>query len=96
MEIHFTCRSALIDGHEVVALTLYARTYCHLCDDMIAALQPLHSHFHFSLSIVDVDSDPRLEKLFGEKVPVLLLGETELCHYFLDVPAVTAALTKIR
>ncbi len=79
-----------------LSLTLYARTYCHLCDDMIAALQPLQICFNFAVKVVDVDSDPGLEQRFGELVPVLMHGETELCHYFLDVPAVTAALTKIR
>jgi thiol-disulfide isomerase/thioredoxin len=85
----------LTDDSEVV-LTLYGRTYCHLCDDMIAALQPLRSRFRFTLHIVDVDSDPRLEERYGEKVPVLMAGDSELCHYFLDLPAVTAVLAKIR
>jgi thiol-disulfide isomerase/thioredoxin len=79
-----------------VALTLYGRTYCHLCDDMIVALRELQNHLDFSLNVIDVDSNPQLEQRYGEKVPVLVKGDTELCHYFLDVPAVTAALTKIR
>lgn len=49
---------------------------------------------------VDVDSDPVLEGRFGERVPVLLAGTPqtpseaarELCHYFLDAPAVQAWL----
>jgi hypothetical protein len=62
-------------------LTVYSRSYCHLCDDMIAALHQLQGRY-------------------GELVPVLTAdqpeGEHELCHYFLDEPAVTAFLTKIR
>ena len=88
--------SALTDVHERFLLTLYGRRYCHLCDDMIAALQPLQSRFHFEVQVVDVDSNPELERQYGEKVPVLVLGTEELCHYFLDTATVTAALEKIR
>ena len=89
-------RSASTDNNEPPLLTLYGRRYCHLCDDMITALQPLRSRFHFELQVVDVDSHPALEQRYGEKVPVLLLRNSELCHYFLDEQAVTAALMKIR
>jgi hypothetical protein len=86
------------------ALTLYSRSYCHLCDDMIAALRQLQGRFVFEIKVVDVDSDAALEARYGELVPVLTGGvedgvngaERELCHYFLDVPAVTAFLTEIR
>jgi thioredoxin reductase (NADPH) len=63
---------------------------------MIEALRKLQGLAHFEIEIVDVDSDPRLERRHGEKVPVLAHGERELCHYRLDAPAVTAYLAKIR
>lgn len=59
---------------------------------MAAALAPLRQEFGFDLRIVDVDSDPALEERYGELVPVLMHGETELCHYFLDEKAVRAYL----
>ena len=77
-------------------LTLYGRGYCHLCDDMRQALQPLLEEFGASLVEIDVDSDPALEDRYGELVPVLLGGEDELCHYFLDAPRVRAYLLEIR
>jgi thiol-disulfide isomerase/thioredoxin len=72
--------------------TLYSRSYCHLCEDMAIALEPLRRAFGFAVHIVDVDADPALEARYGDKVPVLLHGETELCHYFLDARAVQAYL----
>lgn len=78
------------------ALTLYSRTWCHLCDDMLSGLQTLQSGLSFELTVVDVDSDPALEQRFGEWVPVLMHGERELCHYYLDSAAVTEYLRKIR
>ncbi|KMW44009.1 glutaredoxin family protein [Ralstonia insidiosa] len=80
----------------MIELTLYGRSYCHLCDDMKVALEPFQRGFSFVLHEVDVDSDPALEARFGELVPVLMTGAPdaphgeaqELCHYFLDASAV--------
>jgi thioredoxin reductase (NADPH) len=77
-------------------LTLYSRTWCHLCDDMRSGLQALQSGLAFELTVIDVDSDPALEHRFGEWVPVLMHGDRELCHYHLDSAAVTDYLQKIR
>jgi hypothetical protein len=77
-------------------LTVYGRTYCHLCDDMMAALQVLQGRFAFKLLWVDVDSDSILESRLGDKVPVLMHDDRELCHYFLDEPVVTAYLLNLR
>jgi thioredoxin reductase (NADPH) len=78
-----------------VALTLYSRSYCHLCDDMAAALEPLRSEFGFRIERVDVDRDPALEARYGARVPVLAHGEAELCHSFLDATRVRAYLARI-
>lgn len=70
-----------------VKLDLYGRTYCHLCADMERALQALQGTLGFTLDIHDVDSSAELESRFGELVPVLMAGDTEICHYFLDEEA---------
>jgi len=77
-------------------LTLYGRSYCHLCDEMLAALSPLLAEFGFAVDVVDVDSDAALEQRFGALVPVLLHADTELCHYHLDAAKVRAYFAKIR
>ena len=69
-------------------LKLYGRTYCHLCDDMLAALESLRGEHSFSLEVIDVDSDPALEAKYDELVPVLEGEGQELCHYFLDAAKV--------
>ncbi len=68
-------------------LTLYIRTYCHLCDDMRAAVEPWRARLGLELVEVDVDDDPALEERLGEKVPVLMGGEEEICHHFFDEEA---------
>ncbi|MGO4158550.1 glutaredoxin family protein [Cupriavidus sp. YAF13] len=78
-------------------LTLYGRSYCHLCEDMKIALEPLRRDFSFVLHEVDVDADPAAMARFDELVPVLMASspatpDAELCHYFLDEKRVRAWL----
>jgi hypothetical protein len=77
-------------------LTLYSRSYCHLCDEMLAALAPLRAEFGFEVDVVDVDSDAALERQFGSLVPVLMHAGVELCHYRLDAGKFRAYFAKIR
>ena len=81
-------------------LTLLARSYCHLCDEMLAALRPLAAARGVVVTVVDVDTEPALERAFGDRVPVLFAGEpaegVELCHYRLDRLRVEAALADAR
>jgi len=80
----------------LLRFTLYGRSHCHLCDDIFAALAPLRSEFGFLLEVIDIDSDPVLERRFDTLVPVLMHAGTELCHYHLDTGKVRAYLAKIR
>ena len=77
-------------------LTVYSRAWCHLCDDLLAALAPIAARYGTPVEVIDVDSDAALEALHGERVPVLFADGTELCHYHLDTERVTAALDAYR
>lgn len=77
-------------------LTLLGREYCHLCEDMLASLKQLQGRYDFDVEVVDVDRHPKLEEKWGALVPVLLDGERELCHYYLDVEVVGARLERMR
>jgi glutaredoxin-like protein DUF836 len=79
-------------GDERPSLTLVVRAYCHLCDEMREAVQPLADNAGLALHEIDVDSDPALEARWGELVPVLLAGGRELCHYRLDRAALSGYL----
>ena len=79
-----------------IELTMISRSYCHLCHDMEVALVPLAAEFGAMVTVVDVDADPALEARYDELVPVLLHGETELCHYFLDEAKTREYLAGIR
>lgn len=77
---------------KTASLTLYGRVWCHLCEDMRVALEPLLAEFGAQLMVIDVDSDPALEARYNEWVPVLVCDGVELCHYHLDEARVRAAL----
>ncbi|RMG27491.1 MAG: glutaredoxin family protein [Gammaproteobacteria bacterium] len=74
-------------------VVLYGREGCHLCEDMRAALQPWISAGHIRLRWVEIDRDPALRARYGTRIPVLCLGEREICHYHLDPVALEAALS---
>lgn len=77
--------------------TLYSRSYCHLCQDMLDALLLLQPPGKpFTVDVIDIDESPDASLLtrFDELVPVLFadLAQPELCHYFLDEQAVRRCL----
>ena len=54
------------------------------------------ARYDFDIEVVDVDRHPKLEERWGDKVPVLLDGDRELCHYYLDHEAVDARLARMK
>ena len=78
----------------VPVLTVYERADCHLCEDMLHTLSEWRAELEFEIERVDVESAPELVARYGPKVPVLALGSTEVCHYFLDLDALRRALAK--
>lgn len=77
-------------------LSLYSRAYCHLCDDMRAAVEALRDEFRFDLEVLDVDADPELTERYNELVPVLEAEGVELCHYHCDEAKVREYLGRFR
>jgi hypothetical protein len=77
-------------------LTLLSRAYCHLCDEMRDAALPMAQVQGAALVEVDVDDDPDLEAVYGDRVPVLMLGPPAdgvvLCQHRFDPAAVESAL----
>ena len=83
-------------NRERARLTVYSRAWCHLCDDLLRALRPICEEYDAEIEVIDIDSHPQFEEAHGERVPVVVGGETELCHYFLDTAAVRAYLLNFR
>jgi hypothetical protein len=74
-----------------IHFTLYSRSWCHLCEDMLGALRACMARLGlpYTVDVVDVDADPALVARFDTLVPVLYgdLDAPALCHYHLDEAA---------
>ena len=77
-------------------LTLFVRQDCHLCAEMHRELLGLAGRYEFGIEIVDIDVDRDLVARYGHKVPVLVGGEEEICHYFLDEQQLAEYLSRAR
>ncbi|HET7731052.1 MAG TPA: glutaredoxin family protein [Usitatibacter sp.] len=77
-------------------LTVLSREYCHLCEELVTALERFQGRYSFDIEVIDVDRHPALEEKWGDKVPVLLDGEREICRYYLDHDAVDARLSRMK
>lgn len=74
-------------------LTLYVRAGCHLCEDMHDQLFELLEPGSFTVKTVDIDASEALREQYNELVPVLEHNHSEICHHFLDLKALRAALS---
>ena len=64
---------------EPIALRLYTRPGCHLCDELEQEIARTLPRGGYSLERVDVDSDRALKKRYGLRIPVLSFdGQFEL------------------
>ncbi len=67
----------------MLALTIYSRPGCHLCDDMKALVERVVEERGEPVTVdaVDVSADPELESRYGLEIPVLLLNGTKIAKY---------------
>jgi predicted thioredoxin/glutaredoxin len=68
-------------------LQVVHREDCELCDEMLRELEALGRSVALPpVEVVDVDSDPVLQRRHGLDVPVLLLDGSVVCRHRLDAP----------
>jgi len=82
------------DRKSEMQLTLYLRRDCHLCAEMHRELLDFPLPPAFTLELVDIDGDADLVARYDHKVPVLVGGDEEICHYFLDEPQLAEYLSR--
>jgi glutaredoxin len=67
--------------HEII---VYSRKQCHLCDEVKEKLQRLASRAQFQWREIDIDSDPELQRLYNDEVPVVFVNGRKAFKYTLD------------
>jgi glutaredoxin len=65
----------------VIALTIYSRPGCHLCEEMKAVVDTVARSIPLSLEEVDISTDPALEARYGLEIPVLLVDGRKAAKY---------------
>jgi glutaredoxin len=65
----------------VIALTIYSRPGCHLCDEMKAIVRRAAEMIPLDLRDVDISTDPQLEAQYGLEIPVLLVNGRKAAKY---------------
>jgi hypothetical protein len=60
----------------VIAITLYSRPGCHLCDEMKIVVQRVarSASEPVTIEILDISTDATLEARYGLEIPVLLIN----------------------
>jgi len=74
-------------------ITVYSRRGCHLCDELLEALEPL-VRGQALVRVEDVDTKPEWVELYGLLVPVVYYAGSEICHYQLDRSAILQLLSE--
>ena len=64
-----------------VALTLYSRPGCHLCEEMKEIVAPIAHELGCTVNEVDISEDPDLEARYGVEIPVLLVNGRKAFKY---------------
>ncbi len=67
----------------MIAITLYSRPGCHLCDDMKATVARVVQTISTPVTVeeIDISTDPELESRYGLEIPVLLVNGKKAAKY---------------
>ena len=58
----------------MIDVTLYSRVDCHLCEQVREYLDELNIEIPLKLSVIDIDEQAELRKMYGLNVPVVKIG----------------------
>jgi glutaredoxin len=77
-------------------VTVYSRHGCHLCEDAVKTLESLREELAFEIEIIYIDGDAKLEKLYGNEVPVIHINGEHHDFYKVDPERFRTSLERHR
>jgi glutaredoxin len=80
-------------AERVVVLT---RQGCHLCDEAIAQVAAVCAQTGDAYALIDVDSDPKLQRRYTDQVPVIFVDGAQHDFWRVDPVRLRAALARGR
>ncbi len=75
----------------MIEFKVLTRRGCHLCEDLLEQLQPLVRDAA-TIVLVDIDGDAAFRARYHADIPVVMVGEREICRHFLDIDRVLQIL----
>ncbi len=75
-----------------VALRLYSRPGCHLCDEMKAVVDRVAASRPVTMEVIDISADPVLEDRHGLEIPVLFVDDRKVAKYRISEEALVRVL----
>jgi glutaredoxin len=67
-----------------VDVEIYSRPGCHLCDEAKEVIERVRRRLAFGVRVIDIETDPELEKRYGEQIPVVLVNGVLAFKYRVD------------
>jgi len=67
----------------MIALTLYSRPACHLCEEMKDVIARVTATLSTTVALeeIDISTEPALEARYGVEIPVLLVNGRKAAKY---------------
>lgn len=98
---HGTMDGGVVEFNELVSFIilgtslqfiLFSRSNCPLCEAMEDELRPFIEKYKITVQRQYIDNEPELERIYGDRVPVLSTDGKILCEYFLDPDALLSRI----
>ena len=80
----------------MTTVTIYSRQGCHLCEDAHQLLESVREELAFEISVIDIDGDEALIKLYSDQVPVIHIDGIHHDFYKVDLERFRSSLEKHR
>ena len=77
----------------MIALTIYSRPGCHLCDEMKAVIERVARSVPLTVDEIDISRDAELEERYGLEIPVLMVNGRKAAKYRITEEELTRILT---
>ncbi|MEI7696700.1 MAG: glutaredoxin family protein [Actinomycetes bacterium] len=88
--------SKQIDRVGTCTVTVFTRHGCHLCHVAVEVLETMQTDLDFKIEKIYIDGDEKLEKLYGEQIPVIQIDGEHHDYWRVDPERFKSSLEKHR
>ena len=63
---------------------IFSRPGCHLCDEAKKVIERVQRRVEFVLTVTNIESNPELEKEYGDQIPVVFINGNKAFKFHVD------------